>query len=65
MPIRVSCSQFMVDILRDGERGKPKEDADNPQCYSRSKHGKQAVGLSRQQHHEIRIRTPNLALQRP
>ncbi len=31
MPVRVSRGQFMVDILRDGKRRQPEEDADHPQ----------------------------------
>ena len=36
MPISVGSSQLMMDILCHGERGKPKEDTDNPQCHSRT-----------------------------
>ena len=54
MSIRVGRRQFMVDILRDSERGKSKENADDPQCHSRSEHGEQAAGLARQYHHDIR-----------
>mgnify|MGYP001568255131 FL=1 len=58
VPIMVSSSQLVMDILCHGKRGKPKEDTDNPQCHSRTEQNKEALGLYRQRHHDVRMRRP-------
>ncbi|MEK7237309.1 MAG: hypothetical protein AAB242_11840 [Nitrospirota bacterium] len=55
--IVVSRSQLVVDILRHGKRGKPKKDTDYPQYHSRTEQTKEALGLYRQRHHDVRMRT--------
>ena len=56
--IVVSSSQLVMDILRHGKRGKPKEDTDHPQSHSRTEQTNEALGLYRQRHHDVRTRTP-------
>ena len=57
MTIVVSSSQLVMDILRHGERGKPKEDADHPKCHSRREQTEEALGLYWQRHHnDVRMR---------
>jgi hypothetical protein len=34
MPIRIGCGQLMVDILSDGKRSQPQDNADHPQRHS-------------------------------
>ena len=36
VPIMVSRSQLVVDILRHSKRSKAKKDTDHPQCYART-----------------------------
>lgn len=54
--IVVGSSQLVVDILRHGERGKPKEDTDHPQGHSPTEQTEEALGLYRQVHHDVRMR---------
>jgi hypothetical protein len=54
--IMVGSSQLVVDILRRGERGKPKEDTDHPQGHSRTEQTEEALGLYQQGHHDVRMR---------
>jgi hypothetical protein len=35
MTIRIGCGQLVVDILSDGERSQPQDDANHPQGHSR------------------------------
>lgn len=41
MAIGVGRRQFVMNVLRHCERGKPEEDANNPQSHSRTEHGKE------------------------
>ena len=53
--IVVGSSQLVMDILRHGERSKPKDDTDHPQGHSRTEQTKEALGLYRQRHHDVRM----------
>jgi ribosomal 50S subunit-recycling heat shock protein len=56
--IVVRSSQFVMDILRHGQRRKPKEDTDHPQSHSRTEQTNEALWLYRQQHHDVRMKAP-------
>ena len=56
--IVVCSSQLVVDILCHDERGKPNEDTDHPHCHSRTEQTNEVLGLYRQRHHNVRMRTP-------
>jgi hypothetical protein len=55
--IMVCRSQLMMDILRHGEGGKPKQNTDNAQYDARTEQTEKALGLYRQGHHDVRMRT--------